>query len=208
MPKRSNWQTAAAGGCVGERPAWSTRSLMRYRPLKPCGFRRSGEAGTTLVELIVVLVIVGVLLAVAKPSFMVTFKSMNLSAATSAVTGAIQATRFKSVVAGCQYQLILTQGTTTYQLAWEQPSNASPPTCATTFTNINSAISWSGTGDGISLQSSSVTLQFCPNGTVGLYSTGSTTCTATIPNIVLSNGTVTTNTIAVSGVGNVKVTSP
>jgi Tfp pilus assembly protein FimT len=193
---------------------------MRGQPSKltalprPCSFRRSGAAGTTLLELVVVVALVGVLLAIALPAFQNSFKSVHLSAATSAVTGAIQSTRYKSVVSGCQYQIIFSQATTTYQLATQALTTGTPPSCPTTeaFTNTGPAVSWSGTGDGISLLAST-TLQFSPNGTVTLSSGGSTPCTTgngitPVGCLKLSNGTVTTSTIIVSGVGNVTVTSP
>jgi Tfp pilus assembly protein FimT len=188
---------------------------MRGQPVKSivprspesCGFRRSGAAGTTLLELVVVVAIVGVLFAIAMPSFQTTFKSAHLSSATSGVTAAIQTVRFKAVVSGCPYQIIFSQGTTTYQVAWEALSTGSQPTCATTFTNSGSPISWSGTGDGISLLAST-TLQFTPSGIVTLASGGSSPCTTGVACLVLSNGTTATSTIIVSGAGNVKVTSP
>jgi Tfp pilus assembly protein FimT len=176
---------------------------------KAGSFRRSGAAGTTALELVVVVAIVGVLFAIALPSFQNTFKSVHLSAATSAVTGAIQSTRFKSIVTGCQYQIIFSQGTTTYQVTG-QTLSGTPPSCTPTsppFNNVGPAIPWSGTGDGISLLAST-TLQFTPSGLVTLASGGSTPCTNAVACLKLSNGTATTSTIIVSGVGNVKVTSP
>ena len=173
---------------------------------KPSSFRKCGAAGTTLLELLVVVSIVGVLLAMAVPSFQNSFKSVHLSSATSAVTGAIQSARYKAVVSGCQYQIAFLQTTTTFQVTG-QTLSGSPPSCASTFTNVGPAISWSGTGNGITLLAST-TLQFTPAGIVTLVSGGSTPCTAGVACLKLSNGSTTTSTIIVSGVGNVTVTSP
>jgi type IV fimbrial biogenesis protein FimT len=160
-----------------------------------------------LLELVVVVAIVGVLLAISAPSFQTSLKSAHLSAATSSVTAAIQSTRFNAIVSGCNYQVAFSQSTTTYVIT-AQKLSGNPPACATTYTSVGSGspISWSGSGD-ISLKAST-TLTFLPNGVVNLYSGGSTPCTTGLACLVLSNGTVATNTIIVSGVGNVKVTSP
>ena len=218
MPRRSFWPTAAPTGCLGERSAWTTRSAMRGRPSKltaPCSpmppsFRRPAAAGTTLLELVVVVAIVGVLLAISLPSFQNSLKSVHLSSATTSVTGAIQSTRYKAIVSGCQYTIAFSQTTTTYQIAW-QVLSGNPPSCATTYTNVGSPIPWSTSGD-VSLKAST-TLLFKTNGMVTLSSGGSTPCTTgnnitPVACLVLSNGTTATNTIIVSGVGNVGVTSP
>ena len=215
MPRYSHSPTAVHTGCLRKRSVRTKRSIRGGQASKLntlCGPKsysvmRSGAAGTTLIELLVVVTIVGVLLAISVPSYQSSLKSIHLSSATTAVTGAIQSTRFRSVVSGCEYTLALTQGITTYQLAW-QALSGNPPACPanSAFTNVGSAIPWSTSGD-VSL-TSSITLQFCPNGTVGLYSAGSTGCTTAIPSFTLSNGSSTTRTIIVSGVGNVTVTSP
>jgi prepilin-type N-terminal cleavage/methylation domain-containing protein len=188
MPRRSRWlpalQTRFAGECLG----------------------RSSTRGTTLVELIVVLAIIAVMVAIAMPTFKNSFSSANLSSATSAVTGAIQSTRYRAVVSGCNCELIFSQGNTTYQLA-AYTLSGTPPICASTYTNVGSPIAWSAAGDGVSLQAST-TLQFQPNGMVTLISGGSTGCaTNALSCLRLSNGS-TTNTINISGVGNVSVTTP
>ena len=98
----------------------------------------------------------------ATPIFNKSFSSVHLSAATSAVSGAIQSTRYRAVVSGCQYQIVFSQGTTTYQLT-TQALSGNPASCPSTesFTNVGSAVPWSGTGDGITLQAST-TFQFFP----------------------------------------------
>jgi len=164
-----------------------------------------GVAGTTLLELIVVLAIIGVLFAIAMPSFNTSFSSLHLSSATSAVTGAIQSTRYKAVVAGCNTQIVFSSGTTTYQIT-AYALSGTPPSCATSYSNVGSAIPWAGTGDGISLQTSG-TITFQPNGMVSLTGGSASCATNALGCFRLSNG-ATTNTINISGAGNVTVTSP
>ena len=111
-------------------------------------------------------------------------------------------------MSGCQYQIVFSQGTSTYQLT-SQALTGTPASCPTTesFTSVGAAVPWSGTGNGITLQAST-TLQFQPGGIVTLASGGSTGCaTNALACLRLSNGS-TTSTINVSGVGNVTVTSP
>ena len=196
MSKRSDWQPAVHPNDKSE----------DYEFVSPRPVARA--MGTTLLELIVVLAIVGVLFGMAAPTFKTSFSSMHLSSATSAVSGAIQSTRYKAVVSGCQYQIVFSQGTTTYQLT-SQALTGTPASCPSTesFTSVGSAVSWSGTGDGITLQAST-TLQFFPTGIVTLASGGSTGCATNVLGCLrLSNGS-TTSTINVSGVGNVTTTSP
>jgi Tfp pilus assembly protein FimT len=162
-------------------------------------------AGTTLIELAVVVGIISVLLAISVPNFQNSLKSVHLNSATTAVTGAVQSTRFRAIVSGCQYNIAFSQTDTTYQIAG-QVLSGSPPSCAAAFTNVGSALPWSTSGD-VSLIVST-TLQFSPNGIVTLSSGGLTPCTTGIACLKLSNGSATTSTIIVSGVGNVTVTSP
>ena len=118
--------------------------------------------GTTLLELLVVLAVVGVLFAMAAPNFKNSFSSVHLSSATSAVSGAIQSTRYRAVVSGCQYQIVFSASTITYQLT-SQALTGTPASCQTTesFTNVGATVPWSGNGNGITLQAST-TLQFQP----------------------------------------------
>lgn len=112
------------------------------------------------------------------------------------MTGAIQSTRYQAVMDGWPYTIAFTASSNSYQIASE-PASGTPPTCATSFSNIGTAIPWSSTGD-VTI-SANTTLQFSPNGTV--------TATTGALSFTLSNR-VTTNTITVSGAGYVKVTSP
>jgi len=120
-------------------------------------------------------------------------RTYHLKAAVAAVSGAIQSTRYNTIMQGCPYTLAFNQSLTSYQVASE-PLTGSPPACSATFSNVGGAIPWSSTGD--VTMNPSTTLQFSPNGTV-TATTGSLSFT-------LTNGT-STETITVSGAGNVDV---
>ncbi len=211
MPRKSYWPVAAHIGCLGEKSASITRSAECGQPSKlsarcshkPCGFRRSGAAGTTMLELVVVLAIVGVLAAIAMPTVQSSLKNAHLSAATTQVRGAILSTRFNAIMSGCPYTIAFYQSNQNYQVQGQTPQGA-PPTCTA---SASVTIPWASSGD-VSLNAST-TMLFCPNGTVWPYS-NSTACpgTSTVPSLVLSIGTHITNTLTVSGAGNVTVTSP
>jgi len=146
------------------------------------------EAGFSLIETLVVLVIATVLSAFAIPSFLNAMKTYRLSAAVSAATGAIQSTRFQAIMRGYQYQLTLTPSTLSYQVY-----NKVPP--AAGFTAVGSAVPIARSGD-VTLDQT-ITLTFRSNGTVSVT-------TGTLP-FTITNGIVT-KSITVSGVGNVSVT--
>ena len=153
--------------------------------------------GWTLLELMVVVAILGVLVKISLPTIQNTILAYRLGAAASSVASAIQKTRYQAIMTGCSYTIAFTSGSTTYQVQ-SQAISGTPPACAGSFTNVGAAIPWT-TGGGISLNPST-TLQFNPNGIV-------TATTGTL-SLTLSNGSASTRTITVSGVGNVKVTSP
>ena len=153
--------------------------------------------------------VVGVLFAMAAPNFKNSFSSVHLSSATSAVSGAIQSTRYRAVVSGCQYRIVFSQSTITYQLT-AQALTGTPASCPTNeaFTNAGAAVPWSGDGNHITLQAST-TLQFH---TQRHSHSGERRLDRVryrrLACLRLSNGSTTTSTINVSGVGNVTVTSP
>ena len=139
------------------------------------------------------MAIIFIMCAIAIPLTQPVMAQYRLQAAVSAITGAIQGTRYQAIMVGCPFQVALTQGTTTYQIL-TQALSGTPPACAATFTDTGGAIPWDTSGtDSIS---ASTTLQFSPNGTVSAAA-GALTFT-------VSNGT-STKLITVSGVGSVKV---
>jgi len=165
---------------------------------------RSSSGGWTLPEMLLVVAIVGLLIKISLPTIQNTILAFDLSAAGSTVAGAIQQTRYQAIMIGCPYTIAFTAGTTTYQVQTEAISGT-PPVCASSYSNVgSSAISWTGAA-GISLVTST-TFTFLANGTVSATQGGSS---CTMPcSFQVSNTQGSTNTISVSGVGYVKVTSP
>jgi len=160
--------------------------------------------GWTLAEMMVVVAIIGVLVKISLPSIQNTILTYRLSAAAASAASAVQQTRFQAIQIGCPYTVAFATGSTTYQVQWEKISNATPPVCATTFTNVGPAIPWTTSG-GIRV-TSSPTFQFSPGGIV-TATVGGANC-AMPCSFTLTNGSPSTRTIVVSGVGNVKVTTP
>jgi len=152
--------------------------------------------GWTLLELMVVVAILGLLVKIALPTIQRTILNYRLTAAAASVASSIQQTRYQAIQVGCPYTIAFTSTSTSYQVQTEAISGT-PPVCASTFTNVGSAIPWA-TGGGVSM-SPSTTLQLNANGIVS-----ATTGTLSFQ---LSNGNAT-RTVTISGVGNVKVTSP
>jgi len=150
-------------------------------------------SGMTLIELMLTISVASVLIGITVPLVKNALAAYDLSAAVSAVSGAIQSTRYQAIATGCPYAIEFHPATTTYQVSYEALSGA-PPVCAAGFSNLGGPIPWSD-GGGISLNAAT-TLQFSPNGSV----------TATVGSMALSltNG-ARTETITVSGVGNVSV---
>ena len=148
---------------------------------------RREEAGFSLIEILVVLLIAMVLSAMAVPGFLNAMRTYRLSAAVSAATGAIQATRFQAIMRGYQYQLTLTPSTLSYQVYNKVPS-------ATGFSAVGSAVPIARLGD-VTIDQT-ITLTFNPNGTVSPTA-------GNLP-FSVSNGIVA-KAINVSGVGNVSV---
>ncbi len=163
-------------------------------------------------ELLVVVAIIGLMFKIAMPRIQNTLLNYRLGAAAASVAGAIQQTRYQAIMNGCYYTIAFTAGSTTYQVQ-TQAISGTPPVCATNadtspnFTNVGVAIPWT-TGGGVSVLSST-TLQFSASGIVGPPPGGTAQLVPCAPNcsFQLSNGNAT-RTVTISGVGNVKVTSP
>jgi Tfp pilus assembly protein FimT len=154
----------------------------------------------TLIEIVIVVAIIAVIVAISVPAIRSTLRTYHLNSAVSAISGAIQTTRFRAITYGCPHTISFDQNTLAYQVA-NQLVIGDPPACDVNFTNVGGAVPWSTTPD-VSV-SPSTTLQFNPSGTMIIVSgcqAAALPCTFT-----LSNG-ITTKTLSVSGVGNVSST--
>jgi len=173
--------------------------------------RNAACRGWTMIELMVAVFVIGVILKISVPLMETTIVNYRLGSAAAAAAAAVQQTRYLAIQSGCYYTIAFTTGSTTYQVQG-QASSGTPPVCSSSFTNYPTGgtglVSWTS-GGGINLVAST-TLEFGPNGIVGLPPSPSTNplspCTPSCT-FQLSNGNAT-KTITVSGVGNVKVTSP
>lgn len=161
-----------------------------------CPKSRTLSAGFSLIEMLVSIAIILIMLAISLPFLTGNRRSYHLSQATTAATGAIQATRYQAIMTGCPYRITFTAAKTTYRLQ-TQVLTGTPPACAAGWSNVGLATPWAFSKD-VSM-TPTTTLQFNPNGMV-VATVGTTT-------FALSNGD-TTNAITVSGVGNVKITNP
>lgn len=155
-------------------------------------------AGFTLVELLVVMAIVLLISAMAMPMARNSIRTYRLNAASSAISGAIQSTRYQSIMVGCPYTMQFTASSINYQIA-TQNITGTPPACATSYTNVGSAVPWS-TSKEISI-SADVTLTFNPSGTVTSTQSGAP------PTVLTINLGGMSKVLTVSGVGNVSVIS-
>jgi len=152
--------------------------------------RKSGTAGLSLVEVMVVLLIVMVVSGFAVPQVKGMVNSYRLRSAVASATWAIQSIRFQALEEGYPFQVTIQSGagiSPTYQIASEPPGTAS-------FSNIGSAVPLSG--QPVTLNQT-VVLQFKPNGLV-------TATTGALNNIQISYASKT-STITVSNYGNISV---
>ena len=156
-------------------------------------------AGFSLLEMLVVVAIAMVLSAMAIPMTINAMRSYKLNAAVAAATGAIQSTRYAAImhgypgtgVPGYGYEITFTPSTNSYQVYAMVPP-------ATTYSAVGTPIPIAPVGD-VSI-SRTVTFQFSAGGTVTETSNNMT--------FSITNAYGGSNTITVTGVGNVSVASP
>jgi prepilin-type N-terminal cleavage/methylation domain-containing protein len=144
--------------------------------------------GFTLIELIITLVIALVMTVIALPLITNVYRSYQVNAAVSAITGAIQSTRYQAISAGYPFQVVFSKANSTFQVQ-------SDPNRIGTFTNVGGAVPLPASGTVVLGQDT--TLQFHPGGLV-TAALGSTTLTMTCHG--------KTESITVSTYGNIKVT--
>ena len=123
---------------------------------------RAGRSsrGFSVLELVTVVAVGLVLAAISVPLVQSVTRNMRLNAATNAVTGIIQSTRYRAIYDGCPYTVTLSKGTDTYQLASQVTGGA----CAAAFTNVGTAVPFSDTRF-VALDQN-LTFQFSPGGSV------------------------------------------
>ncbi len=118
--------------------------------------------GFSLLELVVVVAIAMIVSAMAVPAIQRQLQLYSLRSAVSAVTGAIQSTRYQAIYHGCQYQLAINAATNTYTIANMNPA-AAGGLCQAGFGPASAAIPIPGRGVTVT---ASVTIVFHPSGQV------------------------------------------
>jgi type II secretory pathway pseudopilin PulG len=158
--------------------------------------------------LLIVIAIACTLAAIAIPQFLNAMNTYRLSAAVSATTGALQSTRFQAIMHGCQYQLVITSATLSYQVYSETPALGSGTTgCLGAFAPVPPGTPIPIASGYITMSGTSFTYTFYPNGTVTMTSSPANT-TLEISNRWQKHPSTIQNYIYVSGVGNVSTCQP
>jgi prepilin-type N-terminal cleavage/methylation domain-containing protein len=173
--------------------------------------KRAATAGFSLIELLVVIAIGSVLVGIAIPITINALRSYRLTAAVSAATGAIESTRYAEIMhaypgngsPGYGYEITFTPETNSYQVYAMIPP-------ATTYTPVGTPVPISGPGD-VTI-SRPVTYQFSAGGTV-TETSNPVNMSFQVAIINPATGLPYTtagwsNTITVSGVGYVSVSTP
>ena len=131
----------------GKRDGW-----MMIRP------KQRGLRGYSVVELLIVVLVGGILTAMAVPKVQSSLDQYHLEGAVASSTWAIQSTRYQALVQGVQYQVVFNASNNTYQIQSSADGGV-------TFTNAgsNGAVPLSGSAV---VMNQNTTLRFKPNGYV------------------------------------------
>jgi len=159
--------------------------------------RRSAR-GFSLIELLIVLAIGLVLTSMAIPMTISAMRTYQLNSAVSAVTGAIQSTRYAAIMHGSSYQVAFADNIYQVLTVLPTPPWAAPGT--TYLSPVGGSIPITSSG-GIFMTRVAI-YQFAPGGTVTDVSP------VTTSPFSIKNTWGGSYTITVSGVGNVTVTQP
>jgi len=121
-------------------------------------FLQAGRRGFSMVELLVVMLIGGILTAMAIPQVQSGINQYRLDGAIASSTWAIQSTRYEALVQGVQYQVVFSKSTNSYQIQSSADGGV-------TFNNAagTSAVPLSGVP---TVLNQDTTLRFKPNGFV------------------------------------------
>jgi type II secretory pathway pseudopilin PulG len=184
--------------------------------------RRHRDSGFTIIEALLVIAISIITAAIAIPIFTNAVNNYRLTAAVSATTGAISATRMQAIMHGCSYEVIFTTTSLSYQVYSEVPAIGTSG-CLTAFAlvtpNVGSATTPLPNAGPINMYGWVSCTVTSPPTLTGCTAMTGTTITYTFA----SNGTVTvspagagmqlknpvkSNTIWVSGVGDVQTSNP
>ena len=147
----------------------------------------SKQSGFTLLELTVSLAVAVILTSVAVPVVSKVMLSYRMRSSVAAMTGAINATRYKAIYQGYPFAVTFSKTDGTYQLSSKTPGSSS-------FSNVGSAVPYQAAGMGLDQDN---TLTFSPSGLV-TSSVGS-------PITLKLSYQNKTDTITVSTYGNVSV---
>lgn len=144
------------------------------------------EPGFTLIELIMTMVIGLILTLVSIPLINNVYQTFRVNAAISAVTGAIQTTRYQAISNGYPFRVVFSKANSNYQVQ-------SDPNLTGTFANVGNPVPLST----VAVLGQDTTILCHPGGLI-TATVGSTTVT------LISHGK--TESIAISSYGNIKVT--
>ena len=149
---------------------------------------RCGSAGSSLIEIVIIVAVAIVLVVMAFPHIDSAVKSAQLMAAANSAAWAIQSTRYQAIAHGYPYQLAISSSNNKYQV-YNDPNWPS----VTTFAAVGRAVPLSD--QSITL-SGSTTYQFSGNGSVSAIS-GPMSFSVSLNNMI--------HTVTVSNYGAVKV---